>query len=155
MCGRDYFSLVVWLKCWAGFLPISMERFNNAPCSVLVYCCCCLANVSLPGIGSSVPELRPFFYINVADINVLATEVSYIACEWSWSLKDLWNTFGKIWNLMILYIYCRPNYFKTFYRYYREDLWGEEGFVRCLHWQPECENTQEPFAVNAASQCSW
>uniref|UniRef100_A0A3P8USL4 DENN domain-containing protein 11 n=1 Tax=Cynoglossus semilaevis TaxID=244447 RepID=A0A3P8USL4_CYNSE len=57
--------------------------FSPPPVGVVcyrVYCCCCLANVSLPGIGSSVPELRPFFYINVADINVLATEVSYIAC---------------------------------------------------------------------------
>lgn len=46
-----------------------------------VYCCCCLANVSLPGIGVSVPELRPFFYINVADIAALQTEMSYVACE--------------------------------------------------------------------------
>ncbi|CAF98864.1 unnamed protein product, partial [Tetraodon nigroviridis] len=45
-----------------------------------VYCCCCLANVSLPGIGVSVPELRPFFYINVADIAALQTETSYVAC---------------------------------------------------------------------------
>lgn len=46
-----------------------------------VYCCCCLANVSLPGIGVSVPELRPFFYINVVDIAALQTEMSYVACE--------------------------------------------------------------------------
>lgn len=46
-----------------------------------VYCCCCLANVSLPGIGVSVPELRPFFYINIADISALETELSYVACE--------------------------------------------------------------------------
>ncbi|KAM6945938.1 DENN domain-containing protein 11 [Aplochiton taeniatus] len=57
--------------------------FSPPPVGVVcyrVYCCCCLANVSIPGIGASVPELRPFFYINVADIATLATEVSYVAC---------------------------------------------------------------------------
>ncbi|XP_075875288.1 DENN domain-containing protein 11 [Nelusetta ayraudi] len=57
--------------------------FSPPPVGVVcyrVYCCCCLANVSLPGVGVSVPELRPFFYINVADIGTLETEVSYVAC---------------------------------------------------------------------------
>ncbi|XP_041113051.1 DENN domain-containing protein 11-like [Polyodon spathula] len=57
--------------------------FSPPPVGVVcyrVYGCCCLANVSLPGIGVSVPEFRPFFYINVADIEVLETEVSYVAC---------------------------------------------------------------------------
>ncbi|XP_076588794.1 DENN domain-containing protein 11 [Chaetodon auriga] len=57
--------------------------FSPPPVGVVcyrVYCCCCLANVSLPGIGASVPELRPFFYINVADIAALETEMSYVAC---------------------------------------------------------------------------
>lgn len=65
-------------------ISLSMNMFHplcsRAPS---VYCCCCLANVSLPGIGVSVPELRPFFYINVADITALETEMSYVACEWS------------------------------------------------------------------------
>lgn len=47
-----------------------------------VYCCCCLANVSLPGIGGTVPESKPFFYVNVADIESLEVEVSYVACEY-------------------------------------------------------------------------
>lgn len=47
-----------------------------------VYCCCCLANVSLPGIGGTVPESKPFFYVNVADIETLEVEVSYVACEY-------------------------------------------------------------------------
>lgn len=46
-----------------------------------VYCCCCLANISLPGIGGTVPESKPFFYVNVADIESLEVEVSYVACE--------------------------------------------------------------------------
>ncbi|KAA8590451.1 DENN domain-containing protein 11 [Etheostoma spectabile] len=57
--------------------------FSPPPVGVVcyrVYCCCCLANVSLPGIGVSVPELRPFFYINVADITALETEMSFVAC---------------------------------------------------------------------------
>ncbi|XP_029951894.1 protein LCHN-like [Salarias fasciatus] len=57
--------------------------FSPPPVGVVcyrVYCCCCLANISLPGIGVSVPELRPFFYINIADITALETELSYVAC---------------------------------------------------------------------------
>nr|XP_033813905.1 DENN domain-containing protein 11 isoform X6 [Geotrypetes seraphini] len=57
--------------------------FSPPPVGVVcyrVYCCCCLANVSLPGIGGSVPESKPFFYVNVADIDTLDTEVSYVAC---------------------------------------------------------------------------
>ncbi|XP_054476120.1 DENN domain-containing protein 11 [Anoplopoma fimbria] len=57
--------------------------FSPPPVGVVcyrVYCLCCLANVSLPGIGVSVPELRPFFYINIADIPALGTELSYVAC---------------------------------------------------------------------------
>lgn len=46
-----------------------------------VYCCCCLANISIPGIGVAVPEFRPFFYINVADIGALENELSYVACK--------------------------------------------------------------------------
>lgn len=46
-----------------------------------MYCCCCLANISLPGIGGTVPESKPFFYVNVADIESLEVEVSYVACE--------------------------------------------------------------------------
>lgn len=47
-----------------------------------MYCCCCLANVSLPGIGGAIPESKPFFYVNVADIESLEVEVSYVACEY-------------------------------------------------------------------------
>ncbi|XP_053741018.1 DENN domain-containing protein 11 isoform X1 [Synchiropus splendidus] len=57
--------------------------FSPPPVGVVcyrVYCCCCLANVSLPGIGGTIPELRPFFYINIADITALETEMSYVAC---------------------------------------------------------------------------
>lgn len=54
----------------------------SPPLSPTVYCCCCLANVSLPGIGGTIPESKPFFYVNVADIESLEVEVSYVACEY-------------------------------------------------------------------------
>nr|XP_046153367.1 DENN domain-containing protein 11-like [Oncorhynchus gorbuscha]XP_046153368.1 DENN domain-containing protein 11-like [Oncorhynchus gorbuscha]XP_046153369.1 DENN domain-containing protein 11-like [Oncorhynchus gorbuscha] len=57
--------------------------FSPPPVGVVcyrVYCCCCLANVSIPGVGVTVPEFRPFFYVNVADIDTLDTELSYVAC---------------------------------------------------------------------------
>lgn len=65
-----------------AMFSVSMEMLHSVcTCAPSVYCCCCLANVSLPGIGVSVPELRPFFYINIADISTLETELSYVACE--------------------------------------------------------------------------
>lgn len=57
--------------------------FSPPPVGVVcyrVYCLCCLANISIPGMGVSVPELRPFFYVNIADIPALETELSYVAC---------------------------------------------------------------------------
>ncbi|XP_064145699.1 DENN domain-containing protein 11 isoform X2 [Loxodonta africana] len=57
--------------------------FSPPPVGVVcyrVYCCCCLANVSLPGIGGTIPESKPFFYVNVADIDSLEVEMSYVAC---------------------------------------------------------------------------
>uniref|UniRef100_A0A1A8BRQ3 DENN domain-containing protein 11 n=1 Tax=Nothobranchius kadleci TaxID=1051664 RepID=A0A1A8BRQ3_NOTKA len=58
--------------------------FSPPPVGVVcyrVYCCCCLANISIPGVGVAVPEFRPFFYVNVADISALENELSYVACE--------------------------------------------------------------------------
>ncbi|XP_004553938.1 DENN domain-containing protein 11 [Maylandia zebra] len=57
--------------------------FSPPPVGVVcyrVYCCCCLANISIPGVGVAVPEFRPFFYVNVADISALENELSYVAC---------------------------------------------------------------------------
>ncbi|XP_077325379.1 DENN domain-containing protein 11 isoform X1 [Lithobates pipiens] len=57
--------------------------FSPPPVGVVcyrVYCCCCLANVTLPGVGATAPEAKPFFYVNVADIETLDDEVSYVAC---------------------------------------------------------------------------
>ncbi|XP_024150466.1 DENN domain-containing protein 11 [Oryzias melastigma] len=57
--------------------------FSPPPVGVVcyrVYCCCCLANISIPGVGLAVPEFRPFFYVNVADISALENELSYVAC---------------------------------------------------------------------------
>ncbi|CAH1778688.1 unnamed protein product [Owenia fusiformis] len=43
-----------------------------------VYCACCLGNHSINYFGDRQP--RPHFYVNVADIETLETEISYIAC---------------------------------------------------------------------------
>lgn len=67
-------------------LPCCSSETSSPPHPLLslstVYCCCCLANVSLPGVGGTVPESKPFFYVNVADIEMLETEVSYVACKY-------------------------------------------------------------------------
>ncbi|KAK7114733.1 DENN domain-containing protein 11-like [Littorina saxatilis] len=55
--------------------------FSPPPIGVVcyrVYCACCLASHNVQGLGNH--ELRPHFYINVADIETLENEVSYIAC---------------------------------------------------------------------------
>lgn len=59
---------------------------------ILVYCACCLGSHNVQGLGDH--ELRPHFYINVADIETLENEISFIACELfvflqeqPWSLK--------------------------------------------------------------------
>lgn len=36
-----------------------------------------------------MPEFRPFFYVNVADINALENELSYVACKSMWGLTLL------------------------------------------------------------------
>jgi len=46
---------------------------------VTVYCACCLANHDIPGLGH---EMKPHFYVNVADIETLESEVTYIACKY-------------------------------------------------------------------------
>lgn len=74
---------------WVSRVENALEGILNASQDVLllsaVYCCCCLANVSLPGLGGTVPESKPFFYVNVADIEMLETEVSYVACKYDGS----------------------------------------------------------------------
>ena len=74
----------VW-ENWVSGVQNALEGILKASRDVLlfaVYCCCCLANVSLPGLGGTVPESKPFFYVNVADIEMLETEVSYVACKY-------------------------------------------------------------------------
>lgn len=65
------------LCVWGFLFFLSPSPLSSLP----VYCCCCLANISIPGIGVVVPEFRPFFYVNVADISALENELSYVACK--------------------------------------------------------------------------
>jgi hypothetical protein len=57
---------------------------------VSVYCACCLANHDLRGLGR---RYKPQFYVNVADIETLESEVMYIACKY---------TIGSYYNCYIL-----------------------------------------------------
>lgn len=75
----DLFKNLI-LKLPICFLSLCVQ-FLISPVSLPVYCCCCLANISIPGIGVVVPEFRPFFYVNVADISALENELSYVACK--------------------------------------------------------------------------
>ncbi|XP_061189570.1 DENN domain-containing protein 11-like [Saccostrea echinata] len=54
--------------------------FSPPPIGVVcykVYCACCLGNHEVGKLGH---EVQPHFYVNVADIETLETEVAYIAC---------------------------------------------------------------------------
>ncbi|XP_060083226.1 DENN domain-containing protein 11-like [Ylistrum balloti] len=54
--------------------------FSPPPIGVVcyrVYCACCLANRDIPGLGH---DMKPHFYVNIADIETLESEVAYIAC---------------------------------------------------------------------------
>ncbi|GAB1609332.1 DENN domain-containing protein 11 [Argonauta hians] len=55
--------------------------FSPPPIGVVcyrVYCACCLGNHDMMRLVNS--ELIPRFYVNIADIETLETEVAYIAC---------------------------------------------------------------------------
>ncbi|XP_074644724.1 DENN domain-containing protein 11-like isoform X2 [Tubulanus polymorphus] len=55
--------------------------FSPPPIGVVcyrVYCACCLGNHSVMELSGR--ECKPHFYVNVADIETLETEMSYIAC---------------------------------------------------------------------------
>ncbi|XP_076449359.1 DENN domain-containing protein 11-like [Babylonia areolata] len=55
--------------------------FSPPPIGVVcyrVYCACCLGSHNVHDLGNR--DLRPYFYINVADIETLEDEISYIAC---------------------------------------------------------------------------
>jgi len=64
-----------------GDLSHGLPSDDGVGGDVTVYCCCCLANHSMHRWLMS-REAQPHFYINVADIDNLESEVSYIACQW-------------------------------------------------------------------------
>ncbi|KFV83891.1 Protein LCHN, partial [Struthio camelus australis] len=88
--------------------------FSPPPVGVVcyrVYCCCCLANVSLPGLGGTVPESKPFFYVNVADIEMLETEVSYVACTTEKIFeekRDLYDVYVDNQNVKTYHEHLQP-----------------------------------------------
>lgn len=50
--------------------------------SFSVYCACCLAKHPLQQTFPN-RDTQPHFYVNVADIDILETELSYIACKYN------------------------------------------------------------------------
>nr|CAB3258649.1 protein LCHN-like [Phallusia mammillata] len=55
--------------------------YSQPPIGVVcyrVYCACCLGKITLDGFDHKQP--KPYFYVNIADIDHLETEMSYIAC---------------------------------------------------------------------------
>ncbi|XP_071091811.1 DENN domain-containing protein 11-like [Haliotis cracherodii] len=55
--------------------------FSPPPIGVVcyrVYCACCLGNHNIQGLTRH--DIRPHFYVNVADIEALENEMTYIAC---------------------------------------------------------------------------
>lgn len=131
----------------------------STPSSLAVYCCCCLANISIPGIGVAVPEFRPFFYVNVADISALENELSYVACKrtlGTW--QHLWKSpTGKGPRLPGLIYTSFASHVSQILRvcilrYYWEDLWGEEGSLWCVCRQSECKDLQRRSEASAPPQ---
>lgn len=49
-----------------------------------MYCACTLGQYEVELETS--PELKPYFYINIADIDSVESEVSYVACKYHFML---------------------------------------------------------------------
>lgn len=132
----------------------------STPSPLSVYCCCCLANISIPGIGVAVPEFRPFFYVNVADISALENELSYVACKWMFETLTFLKSPTEKGPFGLIHIFCRHILRLKWWdpvcvcvlRYYWEDLWGEEGSVWCVCRQSECKDLQRRPETSAPPQ---
>ena len=71
-------------------------------CCVSVYCACCLANHSVENRLTD-RKISPHFYVNVADIEALETEMAYIACKFIPGVchdYDLLGTTNHVWRLI-------------------------------------------------------
>ncbi|XP_071174373.1 DENN domain-containing protein 11-like [Mytilus edulis] len=75
-----FFGEKVFILWKFALLQQRILFFSPPPIGVVcyrVYCACCLGNHDIGGLGH---EMKPHFYVNVADIETLESEVSYIAC---------------------------------------------------------------------------
>ncbi|XP_052815250.1 DENN domain-containing protein 11-like [Mya arenaria] len=75
-----FFGEQIFLLWKYALLEKRILFFSPPPIGVVcyrVYCACCLANHDMRGMGRKV---KPHFYVNVADIETLESEVTYIAC---------------------------------------------------------------------------
>ncbi|KAH3774503.1 DENN domain-containing protein 11-like [Dreissena polymorpha] len=75
-----FFGEQIFLLWKYALLEKRILFFSPPPIGVVcyrVYCACCLTNHDIRGLGRKV---KPHFYVNVADIETLETEVTYLAC---------------------------------------------------------------------------
>ena len=104
--GLDNVSpLFVWLFC------------------ILVYCACCLGSHNVQGLGDH--ELRPHFYINVADIETLENEMSFIACELFIFLQEQPQSLK---TLLFCFFWCLVHYIPAPSRHFFVQRLGVESF---------------------------
>ncbi|XP_041375104.1 DENN domain-containing protein 11-like [Gigantopelta aegis] len=76
-----FFSTHIFTLWKFALLQKRILFFSPPPIGVVcyrVYCACCLGNHNIQGLTSF--DLRPHFYVNVADIESLESEIAYIAC---------------------------------------------------------------------------
>lgn len=67
-----------WLRMVYPFWSMQVLFLFSEITLIVVYCACCLGNHEVGKLGH---EVQPHFYVNVADIETLESEVAYIACR--------------------------------------------------------------------------
>ncbi|KAJ8302431.1 hypothetical protein KUTeg_018827, partial [Tegillarca granosa] len=75
-----FFGVHIFVLWKFALLQQRILFFSPPPIGVVcyrVYCACCLSKHDLGAMGRNV---KPHFYVNVADIETLESEISYIAC---------------------------------------------------------------------------
>jgi len=92
--GRQ--SLVLWKFALLGKRILFFSPPPIGDVCYRVYCCCCLANHSMHRQLMS-PGTKPHFYINVADIDNLETELSYIAC----TTEKIFETKPRLYDVYV------------------------------------------------------
>ncbi|CAK8684964.1 unnamed protein product [Clavelina lepadiformis] len=113
--------------------------FSPPPIGVVcyrVYCACCLGRVTLAGFNNKCAV--PYFYVNIADIDQLESEMTYVACTTEkifQEKKDLYDVYvdnqlvqvvdNRYLNLLCVTKVDRENYQNL--QNHRKDLFHQKG----------------------------